>query len=113
VHELSLAMSIVEAAQEEGARHEGRVSAVYLRVGRMSGVVTEALQSAFGMACEGTPLEGSRLEIDEIPIEAFCPSCQSLQPIESVFLMVCPRCGTPVSDIRKGRELEVAYLEIV
>ena len=78
MHELSIAMSIVEMAEEEAEQRGGvQVSAVHLKLGALSGVVKEALLSSYEMACEDTPLKGSRLVIEEVPVVVFCPSCQS------------------------------------
>ena len=66
MHELSIAVSIVEVAEEEAARNNAtRVQSVRLRLGVLAGVAKEALLFSYGIACEGTPLEGSRLLIDE------------------------------------------------
>ena len=46
MHELSIAMSIVEMAEEEAAKHGGvQVTAIHLKLGALSGVVKEALLS--------------------------------------------------------------------
>ena len=67
MHELSIALSIIEGVEEELTRHEGaRASVVYLRLGPLSGVVKEALLFSWDVACEGTLLEGTKLEIDEL-----------------------------------------------
>jgi hydrogenase nickel incorporation protein HypB len=68
MHELSIAVSIVEIAQEEAERRgTARVRAGHLRLGTLCGVVKEALLSCYDMACEATPLEGSQLLTEEIP----------------------------------------------
>ena len=70
MHELSIAVSIVEIAEEELARHGGeRVRAIHLQVGALAGVAKEALDFSFHLACEGTPVEGSQLIIEETPGE--------------------------------------------
>ncbi len=57
MHELSIAMSIVDLAQEESERRGGvQIKAVHLRLGPLSGVVKDALLSSYEMACEDTPL---------------------------------------------------------
>ena len=73
MHELSIAMSIVEMAQEEeAAKHGGvQVTAIHLKLGALSGVVKEALVSAYEMAREDTPLQGAALVIEEVPVMAF------------------------------------------
>jgi hydrogenase nickel incorporation protein HypA/HybF len=114
MHELSIAMSIVEMAQEEASKRGTlQVTAVHLKLGALSGVVKDALLSAYEMACEDTPLQGSRLVIEEIPIMVFCPGCQAQRPVSSVQLFCCAECGTPASEIVQGKELEVVALEIL
>ena len=112
MHELSIAMSIVELAEEEADRRGVQVNAVHLKLGALSGVVKEALLSCYEMACEGTPLQGSRLLVEDVPVVIFCPSCRSQRPLSSVQLFRCPQCGTPCSEIMQGRELEVVAMEI-
>ncbi len=66
MHELSIALSIIELAEEEAQRHgDVRVNAVHLKLGRLAGVAKEALEFSYGLACEGTALAGSRLEIED------------------------------------------------
>jgi hydrogenase nickel incorporation protein HypA/HybF len=114
MHELSIAMSIVEMAEEEAARHDGaQITAVHLKLGPLSGVVKDALFPAYEMACEDTPLQGSRLFIEEVPILVFCSNCQAQRPVSSVQLFCCAECGTPASEIVQGKELEVVALEIL
>jgi hydrogenase nickel incorporation protein HypA/HybF len=113
MHELSIAMSIVEMAEEEAAKHAGvRITAVHLKLGPLSGVVKAALVSAYEMAREDTPLQAADLVIEEVSIMVLCPICQAQRPVSSVQLFCCAECGTPTSDIVQGRELEVVALEI-
>jgi hydrogenase nickel incorporation protein HypA/HybF len=67
MHELSIALSIVDGVTEEAAQHGGGiVRGVHLRLGRLSGIVAEALLFAYDVACEGTALQGSELRIEEV-----------------------------------------------
>ena len=66
MHELSIAINIIEIAAKEAARREcAKVQAVHLRLGPMAGVVADALMFSYPFAAEGTWLEGSRLVIEE------------------------------------------------
>ena len=96
MHELSIAMSIVDVAEEEAERRGVRIDAVHLKLGALSGVVKEALLSCYEMACDDTQLQGSRLVIEDIPVVIFCPTCQAQRPLSSVQLFCCPECGTPM-----------------
>jgi hydrogenase nickel incorporation protein HypA/HybF len=112
MHELSIAMSIVELAEEEIERRGIQVDAVHLKLGALSGVVKEALLSSYEMACENTSLAGSHLVIEDVPVVIFCPTCQEQRPVSSLQLFCCLECGTPSSEIIHGKELEVVALEI-
>jgi hydrogenase nickel incorporation protein HypA/HybF len=66
MHELSIAMSIVEVASEEAQRQGGvRVESVHLKLGALSGVVKDALLFSWDLACEDSPIAGAKLEIEE------------------------------------------------
>lgn len=113
MHELSIALSIVEGAEEELQRQGGgRVCAVHLKLGPLSGVVKDALLFSYELACEGTPLEGSRLVIEEVPILIYCSACASEGDPVSGQRLHCARCGSSGCQVVKGTELEVAALEL-
>ena len=112
MHELSIAMSIVELAEEEAEKRGAQITAIHLRLGALSGVVKEALLASYEMACDDSPLKGSRLVIEDVPVIVFCPSCQMQRPISSIQLFCCAECGTPTSAILQGKEIEVVALEI-
>jgi len=112
MHELSIAMSIVEMAEEEAQTRSVRVSAVHLKLGMLSGVVKDVLLSSYGIACDGTALEGSRLIIEEVPIEVFCQTCNANRKITSIQWFICPECGATTPTVVHGKELEVTALEI-
>ena len=113
MHELSIALSMIDMAGEEAARRGGaRVHAIHLRLGQLSGVVKDALLFSYDVACEGTPLEGSRLVIEEVPVVVYCPVCRAETTLDSVQMFCCPACGSPASEVVRGKELEVVGLEI-
>jgi hydrogenase nickel incorporation protein HypA/HybF len=113
MHELSIAMSIVELAEEEIERRGNvQITAVHLKLGALSGVVKEALLACYEVVCEGTSLAGSRLVVEDVSVIVFCPSCQAQRPVSSIQLFCCAECGTPTSEIVQGKEIEVVALEI-
>jgi hydrogenase nickel incorporation protein HypA/HybF len=113
MHELSIAMSMVEMATAEAARHGGaQVHALHLKLGPLSGVVKEALLFSWEVACEGSPLAGSQLVIEEMPVIVRCPECRINRTLGSIQNFSCPVCRTPTPEVLSGRELEVVALEI-
>jgi hydrogenase nickel incorporation protein HypA/HybF len=114
MHELSIALSIVEMATEESNKRNGaKVDAVHLKLGKLSGVVKDALLFSWEIACQGTRLENSRLEITEIPARVHCENCQTEQMLEAINNFSCPVCDAPTPEVTQGRELEVTALEII
>lgn len=114
MHELSIAMSILDVASETAEREAAeRVRAVHLRLGPLSGVVREALLSAWELAREGMPrLEESRLVIEDVPVVIRCAECAGERPAVSVARLVCSSCGAPAEGVVSGRDLEVTAMEI-
>jgi hydrogenase nickel incorporation protein HypA/HybF len=112
MHELSIALSIVELAEEEAARRGVSIEAVHLRLGALAGVVKDALLFCYEMACENTSLQGSRLEVEDVAVVIFCPTCSAERPLGSIQLFCCPECGTPAAEVVHGKELEVVALEV-
>jgi hydrogenase nickel incorporation protein HypA/HybF len=113
MHELSIALGILDAAQEEAERHGPcQVRAVHLKLGPLSGVVKEALLFSYDLAAEDTPLRGSRLVIEETTVAVLCPVCRERRPIRSLQSFRCATCDAPAVDVVAGRELEVTGLEI-
>ena len=91
MHELSVALSLVDAACEKaGALGDVRVDAVYVRLGALSGVVKDALSFCFEAAAKGTAVEGARLEIEDVPVTVLCPRCAVERRLASVQHLRCP-----------------------
>ena len=107
MHELAIAESVVSTVLE---RTGGRVRVVRLRVGRLSGVVPDALTFCFELAATGTALEGARLEIAEQAGRAHCRACDSDFAMRDEFLL-CD-CGSADVELLSGRELQVTSVEV-
>jgi hydrogenase nickel incorporation protein HypA/HybF len=113
MHELSIATSLVELACEEAARlGSPRVEALHLRLGPLSGVVDDALLFSFALAAEDTPIAGAQLVIENVPITAYCPTCDAERTIESPQHLCCPLCDSPTPNVIHGSELELFAMEV-
>ena len=113
MHELSIALSMIDRITEESESRGGlHVEAVHLKLGVLSGVDRDALSFSYEVACQGTFLEGSRLVIEAVPLLMYCPSCEREHVPESPQQLCCPVCKTPAQDVIRGRELLVTALEV-
>jgi hydrogenase nickel incorporation protein HypA/HybF len=112
MHELSIMESALTLVQDQ-ARQAGatRVYAVRLRVGALSGVVPDALQMAFEALTPGTLAEGATLAIEAVAARFWCGQCAA-EFASDQMLAECPRCGGISGELRAGKELELASLEI-
>jgi hydrogenase nickel incorporation protein HypA/HybF len=112
MHEFSLMESALEtAAQKTRAAGATQIHRLKLRVGKLSGVVPEALSSAFTALRPQTMAAGAELEIEEVPAVCWCADCAA--EFEAAdWKYECPRCHQPSGDLRRGKELELASLEI-
>lgn len=114
MHELSVALSIVDGVLEEAKQHGAlRVAAVHLRLGPLSGVDEQALLFAYPMACEGTPLEGSQLVVQRTEVALYCPVCERECTPGALHDLGCPTCGSCNARLLRGTELEITAMEII
>ena len=112
MHEFSIMESALEtAAQKTRDAGATQIHRLKLRVGKLSGVVPDALRFAFDGLKAGSPAADAELEIEEVPAVCWCPDCAA--EFEAADLKYeCPRCHQPSGELRHGREMELASLEI-
>jgi len=78
----------------------------------ISGIPRETLLLSYEVATENTPLQGSKLVIQDVPVVLYCPHCQTSRQVAMIQRFCCPECGTPTREVRQGNELELASLEV-
>lgn len=109
MHDYHAVEALVERlTSEPGVLGAGRVAEVRIRADAVFS--PEALEQAYAMLTPGTPLEGSRLVVDEVPSERRCPGCGESWTVSrddlAGHLLVCPACGA-LSSIEGGSGIEV------
>ncbi len=108
MHELGITRTIVAIVGE--AAKGRRVSRVTLEIGKLSGVMSEAIAFCFETVAQGTALEGASLEIREIEGRARCASCDSEFAAATLFAP-CP-CGSRRVTRLRGEELNIKSMEL-
>lgn len=112
MHELSIMQEAVRLAAET-AKSSGadRVLMLRLRVGALNSAVPEALRFAFDVASRGTIVQHAALDIESVSIAYWCSTCRTeFAPAD--FENECPRCHNLSGELRRGRELEIASVEV-
>jgi len=76
MHELSIAVNIVDLATEEAANANAKkILRLELEIGKLSGVLPDALEFAMEEAIKGSMLENAAISYNYIPAIANCPDC--------------------------------------
>ena len=104
MHELAITQRVVEAVTERTGR--APVASVRLRVGRLAGVVPDAMRFCFELVTAGTPLEGASLQIEQPEGRGRCRTCGEDLVLADLILLC--GCGSADVEVLAGRELAVA-----
>ncbi len=108
MHELGITQNIVAIVSEHAKGQ--KVSRVLLEIGKLSAIMPDAIQFCFDICSQGTVLEGSTLEILEIPGLAKCRHCGAEIALDKPF-GIC-QCGSVQLDLINGEELKIKEIEI-
>lgn len=88
-----------------------KIEAIHLIVGQFTCVEPASLDFAFAAQTQNTFLEGVRLAIQEMPLLAFCHTCEAEYSPQMGLQYSCPTCHAPMENIRSGRELKIDRIE--
>lgn len=112
MHEMSIAVSLIDLAAEE-ARKAGAevINRLEVEVGALAGVEVSALTFCFASASQSTPCQGAELEIINTPGRGRCLACGKTSDVDSL-LSVCPACGAMGLEILQGQQLRLRSLSI-
>ncbi len=112
MHELSICEGIVQVLEEQAHAHAyDRVKTVWLEIGPLAGIETEALRFSFPVAARGTLAADAKLEIVETRGQAWCMSCARTVAISQRF-DACPACGGHELQVTGGAEMRIKELEV-
>lgn len=110
MHEMALAEGIVQLV-EDAASDCVRVKAVWLEIGQLASVETEALRFCFDAVTRDTVAQGARLEIIETPGQGQCMKCGCNMPLAALY-EACPVCGSFQIRVTGGDAMRVKELEV-
>ncbi len=112
MHEMSIAMSIVDIVLESAERENAEsVERVDIDIGRLSGILPDFVQQCLEAASRGTLAEGASFRIRTIPGKAQCRECQALFDFPA-FMTPCPECGSYTVSPIEGTEMKIVSITI-
>jgi hydrogenase nickel incorporation protein HypA/HybF len=110
MHELALAMGLLERIQEEAQRAGlTRVKKIELEIGALNQVEPQLLTEAFAVVAESTLAQGAELEWTEIPARGRCRACGEVFSPGFTYY-VCPQCKRADVEILQGKDLFLKVL---
>lgn len=112
MHEMSLCEGIRQIVEDQARSHHfTRVTLLRLEIGRFAGVEKPALEFAFDAVMRGSPAEGARLEMIDLPGQAMCFDCGETVEIDD-RLAPCPLCAGTRLMPEGGDEMRIRDMEV-
>ncbi len=113
MHETDMTKALILTVKDwyHSQSEQPKIDKIHLVVGQFTCVEPVSLQFAFKVQTRNTFLEGVELVIRDIPLIAYCHSCQQEYKPEIGLQYSCPDCKSPMEDIRSGRELKIERIE--
>ncbi len=110
MHEYSLMLALLERVEEEAkARQAIAVHRVRIRIGELSGVEPDLIESAFEIVRGGTICESAALEIDRVAARWECAACG--RPVARGERLQCDACASPARLV-SGGEILLGQIEL-
>lgn len=112
MHEYSIVQSLLDSCDENArANNATKVMKVVIKIGVMSGVEPNLLQTAFDTFKEKTICEDAEFVINMQPVVVLCRTCSSESTLENLEYH-CPKCESTELDIIDGEEMYLMQLEL-
>lgn len=113
MHELSLAMSLLDLAHSEAERSDPNACllAMQVEVGKLAGVDAEALRFCLDSLLAATNEQDIAVEFEQVEPLSCCNRCMKEFVPERRYSS-CPRCGSFETEARQGWELKLKSITI-
>jgi len=112
MHEMSLAEGVLQIIEDQALKSGfARVKTVWLEIGALAGVETEAMRFCFDAVTRGSVAEGAQLEIIAAPGTSWCMQCSATVPVAERY-SPCPHCGGYQLQVQGGTEMRIKELEV-
>lgn len=107
MHEIGVMIEVVKTV-EKFAKQNGvtKVQTLVLQIGELSTVVPRYIKACYPAAIEGTLLEDTQLQIEIMPGNAICDSCNKVFNILE-NKSVCPYCNSKNWEMLSGKEFNI------
>ena len=113
MHEYSIVQSLIESCEESARVNNAKeITKVVIKIGVMSGVEPQLLQTAFDTFKEVSICKSAEFIINMQPILVRCLDCSVESTLaESEYL--CPLCSSARLDVIDGEDMYLMQLEMI
>jgi len=112
MHEYSIVQALLNQCEEHAAAHDAKkILKVVTKIGVLSGVEPDLLQTAFDTFKEGTICEEAEFVMNLQKIVIYCRHCKKESTLEELNL-ACPHCESLETSIVDGEEMYLMSLEM-
>jgi len=112
MHEYSIVQALLDSCEEQAKQNNAtKVTKVIIKVGVMSGVEPQLLQTAFDTFKEDTMCDSAELIINIQAIVIKCHNCLEESILQNLRYY-CPKCQSIEFDILDGEDMFLMSLEL-
>lgn len=112
MHELSIVANLFEVLEEKAKENKAKkILSINLKVGALSGVVPEFLETAFNIYKKDTIAAEAKLNIEEVPLRVQCQKCGA-EIVKNDFVFICEKCDSRELKTLSGTELLLEKVEM-
>lgn len=112
MHEYSIVQSLLESCEEHARQNDStNVTKVVVKIGVLSGVEPDLLQTAFDTFKEKTVCENAQFLINHQKVVIACLSCDEESTLEKNEFF-CPKCNSNQVKVIDGEDMYLMSLEM-
>lgn len=110
MHEYSIVLALLDRVEKEAKTHgASTVSRIHVRIGELSGVERDLLESAYELARQRTICDGAVLEVVPVSPRWVCTVCETA--IGNGGIPRCTACDAP-AHLVEGDEILLERIEM-
>ena len=104
MHELGVVINVIETVENIARENQlTKIDTLVLQIGELSSMIPRYIEACYPVAVDGTLLQDTKLQIEVIPGNGMCKTCNS------VFNLLehkskCPKCQGSHWELLSGRE---------
>jgi len=112
MHEYSIVQSLIGQCEEQAQANEAKkITKVVVKIGVLSGVERDLLESAFETFKEGTICDGAEFVVHMQPILVRCLECEKESELKR-YEYICPHCQSANLEVLDGEDMYLMSLEM-